>query len=46
MDWSSVLSIAALIVLVGFIVFAFRKGDKVRKRPEGTPPDRTGGYLP
>jgi hypothetical protein len=46
MAWSSVLGIAALIALLGFIVFAFRKGDKVRKGPEGTPTDRSGGYTP
>ncbi len=44
MTWSSVLGIAALIVLISFIVFAFRQGEKVRNSPEGTPPETTGGY--
>ena len=40
MAWSSVLGIAALIVLFSFIVFTFSRGEKVRKGPEGTPADR------
>ncbi len=44
MAWSSVLGIAALIVLLGFIVFTFARGEKVRKEPEGTPADP--GYVP
>ncbi len=40
MAWSSVLGIAALIVLFSIIVFTFSRGEKVRKRPEGTPADR------
>ena len=41
---SNVLGFIALIGLVGFIVFAFRQGEKVTKGPEGTPVDRTDGY--
>jgi hypothetical protein len=43
MTWSSVAGVAALIVLISFIVFAFRQGEKVKRPPEGTPPE-TGGY--
>jgi len=42
MTWSNVLGAASLIVLVSFIVFAFRQGEKVKNPPEGTPPETTG----
>ena len=29
-----------LVLVVGFIVFAFRQGLKVRRPPEGVPPER------
>jgi len=45
MAWSSVLGFAALIAIIGFIVFAFRQGEKVKNPPEGTPSDSTGGYA-
>jgi hypothetical protein len=44
--WSTLLGISSLVLIVGVIVFAFFKGDKVKKPPEGTPPDYTGGYSP
>jgi hypothetical protein len=44
MAWSSVLGVAALIVLLSIIVFTFSRGEKVRKKPEGTPADP--GYYP
>jgi len=44
MAWSSVLAIAALIGLISFIVFAFRQGEKVKNRAEGTPFNHTSGY--
>jgi hypothetical protein len=31
------------LLLVAFIVFAFRQGFKVTSRQDGDPPDRTGG---
>ena len=44
MAWSSVLGIAALIVLFSIIVFTFSRGEKVRKQSEGTPANP--GYSP
>jgi hypothetical protein len=46
MKIETILGIGALIVLVGFIWFAFRQGMKVRRPPEGVPPEHTGGGLP
>ena len=38
------LGIPLLVLVIGFIVFAFRQGLKVRGPPEGVPPERdTGG---
>ena len=37
-DW---LGIGCLILFVAFVVFAFRQGMKVRRRPEGVPPEIT-----
>jgi hypothetical protein len=34
------LGIPLLVLIVGFIVFAFRQGLKVRRPPEGVPPER------
>jgi hypothetical protein len=34
------LGIPLLVLVVGFIVFAFRQGLKVRRPPEGVPPER------
>ena len=42
MTTETILGIGALIVLVGFAVFAFRQGMKVRNKPEGVPPEETG----
>jgi hypothetical protein len=42
MAWSTNLGIFSLIVLVAFIVFSFRQGQKLRKTPEGVPPERFG----
>ena len=30
------------ILMLVFIVFAFRQGDKVTRKQEGNPPDRSG----
>jgi hypothetical protein len=45
MAWSTLLGTLSAIVLVGFIVFAFRQGEKVRKGPDGTPPPYPGEQL-
>jgi hypothetical protein len=46
MTWSMALGILGAIALVSFIVFAFRQGMKVKKSPEGVPPERIqGGTL-
>jgi hypothetical protein len=38
------LGILCLLLIAGFIVFAFRQGLSVRRPPEGVPPERdTGG---
>lgn len=42
MTIETILGIGALIVLVVFVVFAFRQGMKVKGRPEGVPPEETG----
>jgi hypothetical protein len=42
MKTETILGIGALIVLVAFIVFAFRQGMGVKRRPEGVPPEETG----
>jgi hypothetical protein len=34
------LGIPLLVLIVGFIVFAFRQGLKVRRPPDGVPPER------
>ena len=39
------LGIPLLVLIVGFIVFAFRQGLKVRRSPEGVPPERIGPNL-
>ena len=31
------------ILMLAFIVFAFRQGDKVTTKQEGNPPEHTGG---
>ena len=46
MAWTTLLGTLGIVALLGFIVFAFRQGDKVRRPPQGTPPDSTGGYTP
>jgi hypothetical protein len=46
MAWSSVLGFAALIAMIGFIVFAFRQGEKVKNPAEGTPMNHSGDYGP
>jgi hypothetical protein len=38
----TVLGIGALVVLVAFIIFAFRQGMKVKNPPENVPPERIG----
>ena len=43
MTMQTILGIGALIVLVSFIVFAFRQGMKVKNRPENVPPERISG---
>lgn len=36
------LGIPCLVVLVAVIVFGFRQGMKVKRPPEGVPPERIG----
>jgi hypothetical protein len=43
MAWSSILGLLSLIAIAAFVIFAFRQGQKVRKPPEGVPPEQTGG---
>jgi hypothetical protein len=45
MGTSTLLGIAAIVAIVAFVVFAFRQGQGVKRRPQGTPPDNTGGYT-
>jgi hypothetical protein len=45
MKTETILGIGALIVLAGFIFFAFRQGMRVKGRPENVPPEETGGSL-
>ena len=40
MSPETLLGIGAFVVLATFIVFAFRQGMKVKKEPEGVPPER------
>jgi hypothetical protein len=35
------LGIGCLLLIVVFVVFAFRQGMKVKKKPEGVPPETT-----
>jgi hypothetical protein len=37
--------IPAGVLMLAFIVFAFRQGMKVTSKPEGTPPEETGNYT-
>ncbi len=39
------LGLLLLVLVVGFIVFAFRQGLKVRRPPEGVPPERINTGL-
>jgi hypothetical protein len=41
METSAWLGIGSLIVIVSFIVFAFRQGMKVKRPPQGVPPEIT-----
>jgi hypothetical protein len=46
MTWPTILGIGSLIVVITVIVYGFRQGQKVRRPPEGVPPDRfQGGNL-
>jgi hypothetical protein len=45
MNTETVLGIGALVVIVVFIVFAFRQGLKVKNKPEGVPPQRIDGGV-
>jgi hypothetical protein len=38
------IGLGCLILLVAFVVFAFRKGMDVQKKPEGTPTDYHDKY--
>jgi hypothetical protein len=42
MKTETILGIGALIVLVSFVIFAFRQGMKVKNKPEGVPPEEIG----
>jgi hypothetical protein len=46
MKMETILGIGALIVIVVFIVFAFRQGLGVKKKPQGVPPERIDGGWP
>jgi hypothetical protein len=37
--------IPAGVLLLAFIVFAFRQGMKVTSKPRGTPPEETANYT-
>ena len=39
------LAVPAGILMLAFIVFAFRQGMQVTSKPEGTPPEETGSYT-
>jgi hypothetical protein len=41
MDSATVLGIAAGFIVAVFVVFAFRQGMKVKRPPEGVPPEET-----
>ena len=43
MAWSSILGLLCLIAVVAFAVFAVRQGQKVKRLPEGVPPEQTSG---
>ena len=45
MNMETILGIGALVVIVVFIVFAFRQGLKVKNKPEGVPPQRIDGGV-
>jgi hypothetical protein len=45
MTLPTLIAIPGGILLIAFIVFAFRQGMKVTSRQEGDPPERTG-YTP
>jgi hypothetical protein len=38
-------AIPAGILMLAFILFAFRQGMQVRATPEGTPPEETANYT-
>jgi hypothetical protein len=40
MTTETILGIAAVLVIVGFLAFALRQGMKARKKPVGVPPER------
>jgi hypothetical protein len=35
------LGITCLLLIVAFVAFAYRQGTKVKKKPEGIPPETT-----
>lgn len=37
--------VPAGVLLLAFIVFAFRQGMQVTSKPQGTPPEETGNYT-
>ena len=39
------LAVPAGILMLAFIVFAFRQGMQVPSKPEGIPPEETGNYT-
>ena len=39
------LAVPTAILMLAFIVFAFRQGMQVTSKPEGTPPEETGSYT-
>ena len=43
--WLGITSLLLLAGMAAFVIFAFRQGSKVRRPPQGTPPDRTSEFL-
>ena len=39
------LAVPVGILMLAFIVFAFRQGMQVTSKPEGTPPEEAGNYM-
>ncbi len=40
MTAGTIMGVVAIVAIVAFVVFAFRQGMKVKRKPEGVPPER------